>query len=80
MISDVPWEGPVGAVRVGRINGEFVVNPTMEQREQSELDLRLAGTRDAILMVESSANELPEDIMVEALTFAHQSLQPMIDA
>ncbi|HWR65361.1 MAG TPA: polyribonucleotide nucleotidyltransferase [Bellilinea sp.] len=80
MISDVPWEGPVGAVRVGRINGEFVVNPTMEQREQSELDLRLAGTRDAILMVESSANELPEAIMVEALTFAHQSLQPMIDA
>jgi len=70
MISDVPWEGPVGAVRVGRINGEFVVNPTMEQREQSELDLRLAGTRDAILMVESSANELPEDIMVEALTSA----------
>lgn len=80
MISDVPWEGPVGAVRVGRINGEFVVNPTMEQREQSELDLRLAGTRDAILMVECSANELPEDIMVQALTFAHQSLQPMIDA
>ncbi len=80
MISDVPWDGPVGAVRVGRINGEFIVNPTMEQREQSELDLRLAGTRDAILMVESSANELPEDIMVEALTFAHQSLQPMIDA
>ena len=80
MISDVPWEGPVGAVRVGRINGEFIVNPTMEQRDQSELDLRLAGTRDAILMVESSANELPEDIMVQALTFAHQSLQPMIDA
>ncbi|MRR31835.1 polyribonucleotide nucleotidyltransferase, partial [bacterium] len=80
MISDVPWEGPVGAVRVGRINGEFIVNPTMEQREQSELDLRLAGTRDAILMVECSANELPEDLMVQALTFAHQSLQPMIDA
>jgi len=80
MISDVPWDGPVGAVRIGRINGEFVVNPTMEQREQSELDLRLAGTRDAILMVECGAHELPEDVMVKALTFAHQSLQPMIDA
>ncbi|MFZ3080626.1 MAG: polyribonucleotide nucleotidyltransferase, partial [Bellilinea sp.] len=79
MISDVPWEGPVGAVRIGRIGGEFVVNPTMEQREQSDLDLRLAGTRDAILMVECSANELPEDVMVKALTFGHQSLQPMID-
>ncbi len=79
MISDVPWEGPVGAVRIGRIGGEFIVNPTMEQREQSDLDLRLAGTRDAILMVECSANELPEDVMVKALTFGHQSLQPMID-
>lgn len=80
MISDVPWDGPVGAVRIGRINGEFIANPTMEQREQSELDLRLAGTRDAILMVECGASELPEDVMVQALTFAHQSLQPMIDA
>ncbi|MHB1449994.1 MAG: polyribonucleotide nucleotidyltransferase, partial [Bellilinea sp.] len=79
MISDVPWDGPVGAVRIGRVGGEFVVNPTMEQRDQSDLDLRLAGTRDAILMVECSSNELPEDVMVKALTFGHQSLQPMID-
>lgn len=79
MISDIPWGGPVGAVRVGRIDGEFVINPTAEQKAKSDLDLRLAGTRDAILMVECGANALPEDVMVKALTFGHQSLQPLID-
>ena len=79
MISDIPWGGPVGAVRIGRIDGEFVVNPTIPQREQSDLDLRLAGTRDAILMVECGANSVPEEVMVQALTFGHESLQPLID-
>ena len=79
MISDIPWGGPIGAVRVGRVDGEFVINPTVEQREKSDLDLRLAGTREAILMVECGANALPEDVMVNALTFGHQSLQPLID-
>ena len=79
MISDIPWAGPVGAVRIGRINGEFIVNPTFQQIDQSELDLRIAGTRDAILMVESGSEEIPEDIMIQALMFGHQSLQPMID-
>ncbi|MBE0697164.1 MAG: polyribonucleotide nucleotidyltransferase, partial [Anaerolineaceae bacterium] len=78
-ISDVPWAGPVGAVRVGRINGQFIVNPTYQQVEESELDLRIAGTRDAILMVECGAEEIPEDVMIEALMFGHQSIQPMID-
>ena len=79
MISDIPWDGPVGAVRIGRIDGEFVVNPTFPELEKSDLDLRIAGTRDAILMVEAGANEVPEEVMVEALAFGHQALQPMID-
>jgi polyribonucleotide nucleotidyltransferase len=79
MISDIPWGGPVGAVRIGRVHGEFVVNPTFQQMEESELDLRLAGTRDAILMVECGAEEITEDMMVEALTFGHRALQPLID-
>ena len=79
MISDIPWNGPVGAVRIGRIDGEFVVNPTFQELEKSDLDLRIAGSRDAILMVEAGANEVPEEVMVEALAFGHQALQPMID-
>lgn len=79
MISDIPWNGPVGAVRIGRINGEFIINPTFEEIEKSELDLRLAGTRDAILMVECGADEIPEDVMVAALALGHQSIQPIID-
>ncbi|HUF39147.1 MAG TPA: polyribonucleotide nucleotidyltransferase [Anaerolineales bacterium] len=79
MISDIPWNGPVGAVRVGRVSGEFVVNPTYAQLEESELDLRIAGTRDAILMVECGADEIPEDVMVAALELGHQSIQPLIE-
>jgi polyribonucleotide nucleotidyltransferase len=79
MISDIPWNGPVGAVRVGRINGEFLVNPTFEQIAESDLDLRLAGTRDAILMVECGAKEIPEDAMVAALQFGHKAIQPLLD-
>ncbi len=79
MISDIPWAGPVGAVRVGRVDGEFVVNPTFTEMEQSDLDLRIAGTRDAILMVESGSLEITEEDMVAALEFGHQSLQPLID-
>jgi polyribonucleotide nucleotidyltransferase len=79
MISDIPWGGPVGAVRVGRVDGEFVANPTYEVMAQSDLDLRLAGTRDAILMVECGAVEIPETVMVKALAFGHQALQALID-
>lgn len=79
MISDIPWDGPVGAVRVGRINGEFVVNPTFDQIDTSDLDLRIAGTKDAILMVECGANEIPEDVMVKALQFGHESIQPIVE-
>jgi polyribonucleotide nucleotidyltransferase len=78
-ISDIPWGGPVGAVRIGRVNGELVVNPTFQEIDQSDLDLRLAGTRDAILMVECGADQVPEDVMVAALELGHKSIQPLID-
>jgi polyribonucleotide nucleotidyltransferase len=80
MISDIPWDGPVGAVRVGRIDGQFVANPTYEEQGLSDLDLRIAGTREAILMVECGAKEIPEDVMVKALQFGHEAIQPLIDA
>ncbi len=80
MISDIPWGGPVGAVRVGRVDGEFIVNPTFKEMDASDLDLRLAGTKDAILMVECGANEVPEDVMAAALDFGHQAIQPLIEA
>ncbi len=79
MISDVPWNGPIGAVRIGRIDGQFVVNPTFEQIEESELDLVLAGTREAVSMVEADADEIPDDVMVEAIEFGHRAIQPLID-
>jgi polyribonucleotide nucleotidyltransferase len=79
MISDIPWGGPVAAVRVGRVNGEFIINPTFAEMDNSDLDLRLAGTRDAILMVEAGSDEVPEDAMVAALEFGHKSMQPLID-
>ncbi|MCC6300005.1 MAG: polyribonucleotide nucleotidyltransferase [Anaerolineales bacterium] len=79
VISDIPWGGPVGAVRVGRVNGEFVINPTYAELEASDLDLRIAGTKAAILMVECGANEIPEDVMVAALELGHKSIQPLIE-
>jgi polyribonucleotide nucleotidyltransferase len=79
MISDIPWSGPVGAVRIGRIENQFLINPTFSELEYSDLDLRIAGTRDAILMVECGANEVPEDIMVQAIRFGHETLQSMIE-
>ncbi len=79
MISDVPWSGPVGAVRVGRIDGKFVTNPTFTEQEQSDLDLRIAGTRDAILMVECGAIEVSEADMLSALEYGHNALQPLIE-
>jgi DNA polymerase III epsilon subunit family exonuclease len=78
-ISEIPFAGPVGAVRVGRIGGEFVVNPTVTELAESELDLIVSGTRDAIMMVEAGAKLLPEDVMAEAILFGHRALQPLID-
>ena len=79
MISDIPWNGPVAAVRVGRVDGQLIANPTFSEMDKSDLDLRIAGTRDAILMVEAGADEVPEDVMAAALEFGHNSIQPLID-
>jgi polyribonucleotide nucleotidyltransferase len=78
LISDIPWAGPVGAVRVGRIDGKFIIDPTFEQTQVSDLDLRLAGTKDAILMVECGSNEVKEDDMIAAISFGHASIQSII--
>ncbi len=79
MISDIPFGGPVGAVRIGLVDGQLVLNPTFEQIQVSKLDLRMAGTRDAILMVESGAFEVSEEMMLKALEFGRQAYQPIID-
>src|SRR5579883_1472513 len=79
-ISDIPFGGPIGAVRVGYINGEFVANPTFEQLKSSRLDLAIAGTTDAVMMVEAGATELPEDVMLKAVQFGHEQLRASIRA
>ncbi len=78
MISEIPFDGPVGAVRIGYIDGALVVNPTITQMKNSSLDLRVAGSADAIIMVEAGANEIEEALMVEAIELAHQSMQNVI--
>jgi polyribonucleotide nucleotidyltransferase len=78
-ISEIPFLGPVAAVRIGRIGGKFVINPTISQLDESEMDLVVAGTRDAIMMVEAGAKIVPEEVMADAILFGHQALQPIID-
>ena len=78
-ISDIPFFGPVAAVKVGYINGELVLNPTLSQLQESKLDLSVAGTADAVMMVEAGVLELPEDLVLEAIQFAHRSMQPTIE-
>ncbi|MDH7488439.1 MAG: polyribonucleotide nucleotidyltransferase [Anaerolineae bacterium] len=77
-ISDIPFQGPVGAVRVGYIDGRFVFNPTASEMANSEMDLRLAGTADAVLMVEAGADEVPESLMLEAIRLGHEAMQDVI--
>lgn len=79
-ISGVPFMGPIGGARVGYINGEYVLNPTVDQMEETDLDLIVAGTNDAVLMVESEAQELTEEVMLGAVMFGHRGFQPVIDA
>jgi len=78
MISDVPFNGPVGAVRVGYIDGQVAINPTISEMEQSALDLRLAGTADALLMVEAGAKQVSEDIVLEALRLGRDAFQDVV--
>src|SRR5467141_2962986 len=79
-LSGVPFMGPVGAARVGFINNEYVLNPQVDEMTESNLDLVVAGTGEAVLMVESEAKELSEEIMLGAVMFGHRHLQPVIDA
>ncbi|MCB0327763.1 MAG: polyribonucleotide nucleotidyltransferase, partial [Bdellovibrionales bacterium] len=78
-ISDIPFMGPIAAVRVGRVDGELVCNPTLAQMENAELDMVVAGSRDAIVMVEGEASQLPESVVLEALQLAHKQIQPLLD-
>jgi len=80
MISGIPFAGPIGAVRVGLINDQLVINPLASQMKESALDLRVAGTEDAILMVEAGANEVPEARLLEALRVGHEAIQDLIRA
>jgi len=79
-LSGVPFMGPIGGARVGYINGEYVLNPHIDEMPESKLDLVVAGTSDAVMMVESEAKELSEDVMLGAVTFGHKGFQPVIDA
>ena len=78
-VSDIPFNGPIAAVRVGRVGGQFVANPTLEQMAQSDLDIVVAGSRDAVIMVEGEAEFLSEGDMLEAVFFGHNAMQPLID-
>ena len=77
-VSDIPWAGPVGAVRVGRVNGQFVVNPTHPQRKDSDLDLVYVGSEKELVMIEGSAKEIGEADLVKAIDFAHGHVQKII--
>lgn len=77
-VSDIPFDGPIAGVDVGLVDGEFIINPTIEQREQSELALTVAGTKDAINMVEAEANEVAEDIVLDAIMFGHEEIVRLV--
>ena len=79
-LSGVPFTGPIGAARVGYVNGQYILNPPVPELENSTLDLVVAGTQDAVLMVESEAKELDEETMLGAVMFGHKHFQPVIDA
>ena len=77
-VSDIPFEGPIAGVVVGRINNEFIINPTVDQLAKSDINLTVAGTKDAINMVEAGANEVPEETMLEAIMFGHDEIKKVI--
>ena len=77
-VSDIPFEGPIAGVRVGRIGDDFIINPTKEEREKSMLNLTVAGSYDAVMMVEAGANELPEDVILDAILFGHKEIQHIV--
>ena len=78
-ISDIPWEGPTGSVIVGMVDGQFIINPSLEQREKSCMHMTVSGTKDAIMMVEAGAQEVPDGIMLDAIMFAHEEIKRIVD-
>ncbi len=78
-ISDIPWDGPTGSVKVGMVDGQFVINPSLEQREKSTIDMTVAGTKEAIMMVEAGAQEVPEAVMLDAIMFAHEEIKKIVE-
>jgi len=77
-VSDIPFDGPIAGVRVGRVDGAFVINPTAAQREVSTLNLTVAGSADAVMMVEAGASELPEEVVLDAILFGHKEIQRIV--
>lgn len=77
-VSNIPFAEPIAGVHVGRVNGEFIINPTVEQEAQSDIELTVAGTKDAINMVEAGANEVPEEVMLEAIMFGHEEIKRLV--
>lgn len=77
-ISNIPFEQPIAGVHVGRVDGEFIINPTVEQEAKSDIELTVAGTKDAINMVEAGANEVPEEVMLEAIMFGHEEIKRLV--
>ncbi|MGB3964591.1 MAG: polyribonucleotide nucleotidyltransferase, partial [Tepidanaerobacteraceae bacterium] len=78
-ISDIPFDGPVGAVSVGLIDGKYIINPTVSQSEKSRLNLTVAGTKEAVLMVEAGAHEVTEEEMLEAILFGHEEIKKIVE-
>ncbi len=78
-ISDIPWDGPTGSVLIGRVDGQLIVNPSLAQREVSDMHLVVSGTKDAIMMVEAGANEVPEDEILDAIMFAHEEIKKIVE-
>lgn len=78
-ISDIPWEGPTGSVLIGMVDGQFIVNPSLEQREASSMHLVVSGTKEAIMMVEAGAQEVPEDTILDAIMFAHEEIKKIVE-
>ena len=77
-VSNIPWGGPTGAVMIGRVNGELIMNPNEEQRAKSDMNLTVAGTKDAIMMVEAGAKEVSEDAMMDAILYAHEGIKELV--
>ena len=78
-LSDIPFDGPMGEVRVGRIDGEYIINPTVSELQQSDIDMVVGGTRDSVLMIEGEMDEISETEMLEAIKAAHASIAKLCD-